>query len=353
MTVPDTHHSRRSNGNPMNTTGDVDPLTKAPTRRSLSPDDRKLLVGSLGVLLAVFALVSSNVAANHSPKPHGLPIGIVGTPAVVGIARAELARAAPGAFDIHAYRSLNSARTAVRHRSVYGAFRPAPAPVLQVASAASLPVSVLLQKTFSKVATRFGRSLAVHNLVPLPASDSSGATSFSVVLSLILAGLVGTSLIYALTQGRSEAGRLMVTVALAIGAGLVTALVTNILIGAYPGHFFAVWGVATLFVLAIGLPISAFQVIFGIAGSTAIGWILFLVIGNPASGGSSAPELLPGFWRTLSQVLPPGAGVTSLRDVVYFSGHGSSHALVVLGGYAVVGAGVALIADRVRTRTGV
>jgi hypothetical protein len=101
--------------------------------------------------------------------------------------------------------------------------------------------------------------------------------------------------------------------------------------------------VATLFVLAIGLPIASFQVIFGIAG-TAIGWILFLVIGNPASGGSSAPELLPGFWRTLSQILPPGAAVTSLRDVVYFNGHGSAHALIVLAVNAVLGAGVALIA---------
>jgi hypothetical protein len=107
--------------------------------------------------------------------------------------------------------------------------------------------------------------------------------------------------------------------------------------------------VATLFALAIGLPIAAFQVIFGIAG-TAIGWILFLVIGNPASGGSSAPELLPGFWRTLSQILPPGAAVTSLRDVVYFNGHGASHALIVLVAYAALGAGVAMTADRLRTR---
>ena len=77
-----------------------------PPRRSLSPDDRKLLVASLGILVAVFALVSSNVAANHSPKPHSLPIGIVGTPAVTEAARAELARAAPGAFEVHAYQSL-------------------------------------------------------------------------------------------------------------------------------------------------------------------------------------------------------------------------------------------------------
>jgi hypothetical protein len=371
MTGPRTHDSQHENQNTRNTTLKVDPLTepataadhdsrghtrgprsdRTPPRRSFSPDDRKLLVGSLGVLLAVFALVSSNVAANHSPKPHALPIGIVGTPAVADAAAAELARAAPGAYEVHAYRSLNSAMTAVLHRSVYGAFQPALAPVLLVASAASPPVAVLLQRTFAMVARRSGRAPAVHDLVPLPSSDSSGATSFSVILSLILAGLAGTSLVYAFTRHRPEAARVLVTAAIAVGAGLVTALVTNILIGAYPGHFFAVWGVATLFVLAIGLPIAAFQVIFGIAG-TAIGWILFLVIGNPASGGSSAPELLPGFWRTLSQILPPGAAVTSLRDVVYFNGHGSAHALIVLAVYAVLGAGVAMIAYKLRTHAG-
>jgi hypothetical protein len=320
-------------------------------RRSLPPEDRKLLVASLGVLLAVFALVSSNVAANHSPKPHGLPVGIVGTPAVADAARAELARAAPGAFEVHAYQSLTSARTAVLHRSVYGAFQPVPSPVLLVASAASPPVAVLLQRTFASVASRSGRALAVHDFVPLPASDSSGATSYSAVLSLIIVGMAGTSVIFILTRHRPEAFRVVLTVALGVGAGLITALITNVLVGAFHDHFFAVWGVTTLFVLAIGLPIAAFQVIFGIAG-TAIGAILFLVIGNPASGGSSAPELLPGFWRTLSQNLPPGAAVTSTRDLVYFNGHGSSHALIVLAVYAVVGAAVAMIVYTLRARSG-
>jgi hypothetical protein len=108
--------------------------------------------------------------------------------------------------------------------------------------------------------------------------------------------------------------------------------------------------VATLLVLAIGLPIAAFQVIFGLAG-TAIGALLSVVIGNLASGGSSAPELLPAFWRTLSQILPPGAAVTSMRDVVYFNGHGSIHAVIVLAVYAVLGAGVAMIAYKLRARS--
>lgn len=320
-----------------------------PRRRSLSADDRKLLVASLGALAAVFALVSSNVAANHSPKPHGLPIGIIGTPAVAHTAGDELARAAPGAYAIHAYRSLTLARTAVLDRSVYGAFQPIPTPVLLVASAASPPVAALLQRTFASAAGRSGRALAVHDLVPLPSSDSSGATSYSAVLSLIIAGLASTTLVFMLTRNRPEPVRLIATVAIGVGAGLITALVTNVLVGAFPDHFFAVWGVATLFVLAIGLPIAAFQAIFGIAG-TAIGALLFLVVGNPASGGSSAPELLPGFWRILSQILPPGAAVTSMRDLVYFNGHGSFQALIVLAVYAVLGAGVAMIAHRLRAR---
>src|SRR5579871_1325935 len=151
---------------------------RTPPRRSLPPDDRKLFVASVGILAAVFALVASNVAANHSPKPHSLPIGMVGTAAVTEAAGAELARAAPGAFDVHAYRSLTAARTAVLHRSVYGAFQPVPSTVLLLASAASPPVAALLQRTFASVATRSGRALAVRDLVPLPSSDSSGATTF-------------------------------------------------------------------------------------------------------------------------------------------------------------------------------
>jgi hypothetical protein len=90
--------------------------------------------------------------------------------------------------------------------------------------------------------------------------------------------------------------------------------------------------------------------LFGVAGG-AIGWVLFFVIGNPASGGSSAPELLPSFWRALSQALPPGAAVTSLRDVVYFDAHGSTPALIVLVLYASVGFAIATGVDRLRVYT--
>jgi hypothetical protein len=307
------------------------------------------LIAVVGLLVVVFALVGSNVAANHAPKPHDVPVGIIGTPPVVAAVAGPLGHRAPGAYRIHEYSSLAAARTAILHRTIYGAYRPGASPLLLVASAASPSVATLLQQTFTTAARTQGHGLVVRDVVPLPSSDSRGATAFSVVLSLIIAGIMGSTVIYLLGQHRPPPVRLAVMFVLGISAGLVTALVTNVVIGAFPRHFLAVWGVAALFVLALGLSIAAFQVLVGAAG-TAIGAVMFLVIGNPASGGSSAPELLPGFWRNLSQLLPPGAATTAMRDVVYFDGHGITHALVVLSAYAILGVTVVLTVHALRAR---
>jgi hypothetical protein len=299
--------------------------------------DRLLLFALVGVLVLAFALVGSNVAANHAPKPHQLPVGVIGTPPVIDAEADSLGHRAPGAYQIHAYSSLAAANAAILHREVYGALRPAPTPLLLVASAASPAVATLLQKTFTAAATAQGKTLVVRDLVPLPSSDSRGATAFSMLISLLVIGIIGSAVIYLLGRHRPPPVRLGAMVVLAVGAGLVATLLTNVIVGAFHGHFLAVWGVATLFVLALALPIAAFQVLVG-AGGIAIGAVMFLVIGNPASGGSSAPELLPGFWRDLSQLLPPGAAMRAMRDVVYFHGHGMTHALLVLGIYAILGA---------------
>ena len=70
-------------------------------------------------------------------------------------------------------------------------------------------------------------------------------------------GILG-SLIYAAAGRRPVYVRLAATVALGVGAGLA-ALATNVIVDAFHDNFLGVWGVATLFVLAVALPISAFQ----------------------------------------------------------------------------------------------
>ncbi len=322
-----------------------------PTRPGRLKADRDLLLGLLVVLVLVFALVGSNVAANHAPEPHAVPVGLIGSPASIAPVAASLARSAPGAYEVHAYTSLAAAQAAVEQREVYGAYLPGRSPLLLVASAASPVVAMLLRGTFSAAAPARGPALVVRDLVPPAKSDPNSSTAFSMLLSLILAGQLGAVLVFTLGQHRPVLARLATVGALGIGAGLVSALVTNVVVGAFPDHFLGVWGVAALFVLAIAVPIAGFQELLGVGG-TAVGAVMFLVIGNPASGGGSAPELLPGFWRHVSQLLPPGAAVTAMRDVVYFDGRGIGQALFVLSAYVVFGAAMVVAVRLWRSRLG-
>ncbi|SRR6266566_3203617 len=141
-----------------------------------SRGNRKIMFVLAAMLALVFVFVGSNVAANHEPKPHGLPLGVVGSPPAVAAITGQLDRRAPGAFTVRGYRSPAAARTAILHRSVYGAFEPGPRPVLLVADAASSFVAALLTQTFRAAAHAQGQRLTVQDLAPLPPSDSTGAT---------------------------------------------------------------------------------------------------------------------------------------------------------------------------------
>jgi hypothetical protein len=50
-------------------------------------------------------------------------------------------------------------------------------------------------------------------------------------------------------------------------------------------------------------------------------------------------ELQPAFFRAVSQLLPPGAALTALRNAVYLGNAHIAGALVVLGAWAAAGAG--------------
>ena len=156
------------------------------------------------------------------------------------------------------------------------------------AIAASSLVAALLTQTFRAAADAQGRQLAVQDLSPLLTSDSNGATPFAATISLIIAGILGTSMMYLATRNRTLAVRLTALVILAAGAGLLTALVTNVVVGAFSGHFLAIWGVATLFVPSMVLPIAALQVLLGLPG-TAVGLVVSVVVGGPSAGGSNRP----------------------------------------------------------------
>src|SRR6187401_2609353 len=65
--------------------------------------------------------------------------------------------------------------------------------------------------------------------------------------------------------------------------------------------------------------------LFGRTG-LAIGAGLAVLVGNPLSGLTSAPEMLPAGWGTFGQLLPQGATATLLRSTAYFGCSGANSA---------------------------
>ena len=70
--------------------------------------------------------------------------------------------------------------------------------------------------------------------------------------------------------------------------------------------------------------------------------LLFVIFGNSASGGPFARPLLPGLWRTIGGVLPPGASVDLARSALFFDGARIVGPILVLVGWAVFGAGLVI-----------
>jgi hypothetical protein len=109
-------------------------------------------------------------------------------------------------------------------------------------------------------------------------------------------------------------------------------------LGVIGGDWLVNAGVLSLTILAI----SSFSVgmawLFGNVG-LALGAPLMILIGNPWSGISSAPELLPEPAGLIGQLMPPGAGGNLLRSTAFFDSGGAAGPLAVLLVWTAVGLG--------------
>ncbi|HTE67819.1 MAG TPA: ABC transporter permease, partial [Actinomycetes bacterium] len=105
-----------------------------------------------------------------------------------------------------------------------------------------------------------------------------------------------------------------------------------------------------LTVLAVGSAVTGLTALLGRAGA-ALGALLMVLVGNPLSGITSAPELLPEPAGAIGQLLPPGAGGSLLRSSVFFDGAGATVPLTVLVVWAVLGLTAAWVAAGLHRRS--
>lgn len=302
------------------------------------------IVVAITAVLAILAIAFALPAARSGP--HDVPIGAAGPQAAGGQTAQMLDQKMPGAFAVTYYPSEAALTEAIRNRDVYGGIafpeQPGRQPTLLLASAASPMVAQILTQLGSGLSQQTGMPLRTHDLAPLPARDPRGAGLAASALPITLAGMLpAIALVLVL---RTEVWtRFAAAVAFSCVAGITIAALLRYVLGSIDQNF---WGVAaglSLGVAAALLFMLGLGSLFGRVG-LAVGAVLALLVGNPLSGLSTAPELLPSGWGQLGQWLPQGATATLLRSTAAFGGAGASTAVVVLTCWAVAGATLVVLA---------
>ena len=350
------------------------PLAAHPPWRQLT-----IIAVVLPLMIVLAVLAFAWPAARIAPR--GLPVGIVGTGTASERVLAGLNRSDPGGFDVRRYADQASARAAIRDRDIYGAFvigpgaardgggaggtarrgrdgggaagdGPGGVTVLE-ASAASPSVAQLLSTVGQELGRNAGapaqaggetpRAAQVRDVdvVPLPAGDPRGLVLPSALLPLTICGVIMAAVIGLVLAFRPAWRQIMALIVVSATAGLGAYLIAQGFLGALPHEAVATWAALSLTVLAVGATTAGLIALIG-AGGLGLGVLLMIFIGNPFSGATSAPELLPAPAGAIGQWLPPGAGASLLRSTAYFGGHGAAGHLIVL--IVWIAAGLAAIA---------
>jgi hypothetical protein len=300
------------------------------------------IVVILTVAIAIVAIAFALPAARS--KPHNVPIGAAGPQAASGQVADMLEQNAPGAFRITYYPGEAALRDAIRNRDVYGGISFGPdGRTLFIATGASPAVAQLLSQVGAGIATHTGVPLRTEDVAPPTADDPRGAGLAASALPVTLAGML-PAIALVLMLRREVWTRFTAAVVFAGLAALAIAALLRFVLGSIDANFWGVAGGLTLGIAAPGLFMLGLGSLFGRAG-LAVGGLLALLIGNPLSGLTSAPELLPRGWGAVGQWLPQGANATLLRSTAFFGGSGAAMAIVVLTCWAVAGTALVVIAS--------
>ncbi|TMS50086.1 ABC transporter permease [Mycobacterium sp. DBP42] len=299
------------------------------------------IVAVLSLAIAVVAIAFALPAARS--KPHDVPIGAAGPQAATSQVTELLERQAPDAFAVTYYPGEKALREAILNRNVYGgiAFGPQ-GPTLLTATGGSPAVAQLLTQIGNGIAAHQGVPLHTEDLAPPASQDPRGTGLAASALPITLAGILPAAALVLLLR-REVWTRLITAIVFSATAGITVAALLQHVFGSIDSNF---WGVAaglTLGIAAAGLTVLGLGSLFGKAG-LGVGAALALLLGNPLSGLTAAPEMLPAGWGQLGQLLPQGATATLLRSTAYFGGAGADLAIIVLSCWVLAGLTLVIIA---------
>ena len=309
---------------------------------TMAPTPKAVAIVLFPALVLMLAFAFFYVGAFHEPTPHHVPVAVVGPPAVA----AQLNRLPGEPLDARTASSRSDALAQIDDRKVYGAFEAA-TNRLFVASAANRATAVALEQVFDRVAAAQRQpAVRVTDVKPLPLSDPNGTAAFYAVIAWVFGGYIGATLIGLIGNARSTsrrraAARVGALAAFAVVASILSVVMLRLCFDTFSGHIVAMCAIGALTIFAGGAATAGIQAAAGPAG-TGLVILVFVILGNSASGGPFARPLLPGLWRTIGGVLPPGAAVDLARSALFFGGARIAGPIIVLAIWAALGTALAL-----------
>ncbi|WP_433598992.1 hypothetical protein ACQPXH_25300 [Nocardia sp. CA-135953] len=284
---------------------------------------RAVGVGVAAALLQALMLTAFAWPAAHI-APRDLPIAVSGPQAAV--VAEKLTQHDPDAFDISNPADEAAAREAIENRDVYGAvITGGGAPRVLVASGASPVVAQQLTAIAQQLSGV--PATPVEDVVAADPDDPRGTAFGAMVLPLVISGIAAGVVLSLLIP--SVGGRAIGLITFGIAGGLLSIVIIQTWMSVVPGPYLTLAAVAGLVSFAVSGAVVGLSSAIGRAG-IGIAALTMLLVGNPFSAATSAPELLPQPWGAIGQLLPPGAAASLLRSVAFFDGAAATKPLVVL-----------------------
>lgn len=308
---------------------------------------RRTVLALAGLTVFVLAMVASYSGAFAKPTLHHMTVAVSGPAQLVDGLRAQ------NALSVNEVGDAAAARAQVFGRTADTAFAVTPDRHMEifVAGGAGRSVSAAAEAVGRETAERAGLTPVVEDIAPTSAGDPSGTVEFYAVIFISIGASLGAALLGRLMGAvRTPATFAMRTGSLAafsaVLAGVVTAYVGPVL-NALTGHPMQVFGTLWLYAMAVGGAVTGVAAAFGTVASVVLG-VFLVVVGNAAAAGPVGRPLLSGFYSTLTGVVPQGSGVSLLRSISYFDGHGAATPLLTLAIWAAAGCVLAIAATAAR-----
>jgi hypothetical protein len=312
----------------------VGALRKNETAGLAGPRLAAPIVGGLVVLLVLIGLIGTAI---RDPRPHDIPVGLVGPSAAVQQMSRQFGSAAPGVFQFTTYDSEAAARAAIDSRSVAGVLVLGPgAPRLIVAAAAGDAITGVITTVFTNAFRAQGAAVQVETVHPFAGGDAHGLVLFFLVVALMISTLVAQALLFSEAKDAGVGTSFGVVVAFAVLAGLAGMGAVAWITGSFSSGFWAASALAALASAAVGAVVAGSARLLGVAG-VGLAALVVILLGLVSSGGPAGSEFLPDLYRSLGAWLPAAPLYSALRGALYFDGAGVAGPVSVLTGWLIIG----------------